>query len=188
MRSGEAELPVAPKAELGGWSWLVVSRRRGGWHGSRSGASDAVFLSYQTVKKRGEVTAVTSACPTEARVSGYGVRHPLHLMRLRSGQLVRRSSQGCFTTKPARAGPRESRGGARCLRRPSGEAWIRLGLLFSPEAGLGWDRVPRVDEVLTWTVPVSWSEGVYQPWLGALGVPLIMVPDKSVGWTCIHRY
>jgi hypothetical protein len=27
---------------------------------------------------RGEVTAVTSAWPTEARVSGYGVRHPLH--------------------------------------------------------------------------------------------------------------
>jgi hypothetical protein len=56
------------------------------------------------------VTAVTSACPTEARVSGYGVRHPLHLMCLRSGRLVRRSGQGCFTTKPARAGPRESRG------------------------------------------------------------------------------
>jgi hypothetical protein len=36
------------------------------------------------------VTAVTSAWPTEARVSGYGVRHPPHLMRLRSGRLVRR--------------------------------------------------------------------------------------------------
>jgi hypothetical protein len=50
------------------------------------------------------VTAVTSAWPTEARVSGYGVRHPLHLMRLRSGRLVRRSGQGCFITKPARPG------------------------------------------------------------------------------------
>jgi hypothetical protein len=68
------------------------------------------------------VTAVTSACLTEARVSGYGVRHPLHLMRLQSGRLVRRSGQGCFTTKPARAGLRECRGGTRCLRRPSGEA------------------------------------------------------------------
>jgi hypothetical protein len=68
------------------------------------------------------VTAVTSACLTEARVSGYGVRHPLHLMCLQSGRLVRRSGQGCFTTKPARAGLRECRGGTRCLRRPSGEA------------------------------------------------------------------
>jgi hypothetical protein len=31
-----------------------------------------------TVKKRGEVTVVASAWPTEARVSGYDVRHPLH--------------------------------------------------------------------------------------------------------------
>jgi hypothetical protein len=46
------------------------------------------------------VTAVTSAWPTEARVSGYVVRHPPHLMRLRSGRLVRRYGQGCFTTKP----------------------------------------------------------------------------------------
>jgi hypothetical protein len=68
------------------------------------------------------VTVVTSAWPTEARVSGYGGRHPSHLMRLRSGRLVGRYGQGCFTTKPARAGPRESRGGARRLRRPSGEA------------------------------------------------------------------
>jgi hypothetical protein len=68
------------------------------------------------------VTAVTSAWLTEARVLGHGVRHPLHLMRLRSGRLVRRYGQGCFTTKLAQAGPRESRGGAYRLRRPSGEA------------------------------------------------------------------
>jgi hypothetical protein len=68
------------------------------------------------------VTAVTSAWPTEARVPGYNVRHPLHLMRLRSGRLVRWYGQGCFTTKPARAGPQESLGGACRLRRPWGEA------------------------------------------------------------------
>jgi hypothetical protein len=105
--------------------WLTVTCCQlclGGWHGSRSGAGGAVFPSYWTVKERGEVTAVTLAYPTEARVSGYGVSRPLHRMRLRSGRLVRRSSQGCFTTKPARAGLRERRGGARCLRRPSGEA------------------------------------------------------------------
>jgi hypothetical protein len=68
------------------------------------------------------VTAVTSAWPTEARVSGYVVRHPPYLMRFRSGRLVRRYGQGCFTTKHVRAGPRESRGDACRLRRPSGEA------------------------------------------------------------------
>jgi hypothetical protein len=52
--------------------------RLGGWHDSRSGASGAVFPSDRTVKKGGEVTAVTSAWSTEARVSGYGVRRPLH--------------------------------------------------------------------------------------------------------------
>jgi hypothetical protein len=52
--------------------------RLGGWHGSRSGAGGAVFQSYRIVKERGEVTAVTSAWPTEARVSGYGARRPLH--------------------------------------------------------------------------------------------------------------
>jgi hypothetical protein len=101
-------------------------------------------------------------------------------MRLRSGRLVRRSGQGCFTTKPARARSRESRGCACCLRRSSGEAWIRPGLLLLPEAGLGQGRVHWVDEALTWTTPVSWSEGVYQPWLGVLGVPLFMVPDNDL--------
>jgi hypothetical protein len=68
------------------------------------------------------VAAVTSAWPTEARVSGYDVKHPPHLMRLRGGRLVRWYGQGFFTTKPSRAGPRECRGGACHLRRPSGEA------------------------------------------------------------------
>jgi hypothetical protein len=38
--------------------------------------------------------------------------------------------------KSARARPRASRGCAYCLRRPSGEARIRSGLLFPPEVGL----------------------------------------------------
>jgi hypothetical protein len=40
----------------------------GGWPNSRSRAGDAVFLSGQSVE--GEVTAVTSALPTEERASG----------------------------------------------------------------------------------------------------------------------
>jgi hypothetical protein len=128
---------LCPRLELGGWSWPIVSRCRGGWHGSWSRASGAVFLSYRTVKRRGEVTAVTLAWLTETHVSGYVVRHPSHLMRLRSGRLVRQYGQGCFTTKHARAGPREGWGGACRLNRPSGEAWIHPGPLFQPEAGLG---------------------------------------------------
>jgi hypothetical protein len=51
--------------------------RLGGWHSSRSGASGVVFLSDRTVKG-GEVIAVTSAWPTEARVSGCGIRRSSH--------------------------------------------------------------------------------------------------------------
>jgi hypothetical protein len=51
--------------------------------------------------------------------------------------LARRSGQGCFTAKPARAGPRASRGCARCLRRPSGEA----ELPGSTVPARGWARV-----------------------------------------------
>jgi hypothetical protein len=45
--------------------------------------------------------------------------------------------QGCFSAKLARVGPRASQRCTRCLRRPSGEARIFLGLLFLPEARLG---------------------------------------------------
>jgi hypothetical protein len=45
LRSGEAELPVAPEAELG-----CCQSHPGGWHSSRNGASGAVFLSGRLVK------------------------------------------------------------------------------------------------------------------------------------------
>jgi hypothetical protein len=45
LRSGEAELPVAPEAELGCCQPHPV-----GWHRSRSRASGAVFLSGRSVK------------------------------------------------------------------------------------------------------------------------------------------
>jgi hypothetical protein len=45
LRSGEAELLVAPEAELG-----CCQPYPGGWHSSRSGASGAVFLSDRSVK------------------------------------------------------------------------------------------------------------------------------------------
>jgi hypothetical protein len=49
LRSGEAELPVAPEAELD-----CCQPYPGGWHSSRSGASGAVFLSDRTVKGRSD--------------------------------------------------------------------------------------------------------------------------------------
>jgi hypothetical protein len=73
-------------------------------------------------------------------------------MLLRYGRLVRRSGQGCFTAKPARARPQASRRGARCLRRPSGEAWIHLGLLFLPEAGLGRGEIVSLEWTELWPV------------------------------------
>jgi hypothetical protein len=45
LGSGEAELPVAPEAELG-----CCQPHPGGWHSSQSGASGAVFLSGRSVK------------------------------------------------------------------------------------------------------------------------------------------
>jgi hypothetical protein len=47
--SAEAELPVAPEAELG-----CCQPHPGGWHSSRSGASGAVFLSSRSVKGRSD--------------------------------------------------------------------------------------------------------------------------------------
>jgi hypothetical protein len=58
--------------------------------------------------------------------------------------------QGCFSPKPARAGPRASRRCARCLRRPSGEVWIWLGLLFLLEAGLGRGEIMSLERTELW--------------------------------------
>jgi hypothetical protein len=47
--SGEAEIPVAPKAELD-----YCQLRPSGWHSSRSEASGAVFLSGRSVEGRSD--------------------------------------------------------------------------------------------------------------------------------------
>jgi hypothetical protein len=64
---------VVDRDLLSVFAWVV-----GTTVGAGRATSGAVFPSYRTVKKRGEVTAVTSAWPTEACVSGYGARRPLH--------------------------------------------------------------------------------------------------------------
>jgi hypothetical protein len=103
---------MAPEAGLGG-----CQPHPDGWHSSRSSAGGAVFLSSQPVEGRSlRLCRLKSAC--QDKVSGdpriecscdpVGWRGDL--------------GQGCFSAKPARAGPRASRRCARCLRRPSGEA------------------------------------------------------------------
>jgi hypothetical protein len=49
LRSGEAELPVAPEAELG-----CCQPYPGGWHSSQSGARGVVFLSDRSAKGRSD--------------------------------------------------------------------------------------------------------------------------------------
>jgi hypothetical protein len=49
LGSGEAELPMAPEAGLGG-----CQPHPGDWHNSRSRAGDAVFLSGQSVEGRSD--------------------------------------------------------------------------------------------------------------------------------------
>jgi hypothetical protein len=66
-----------------------------------------------------------------------------------------------------------------------GEARICLGLSFLPEAGLGRGEIMSLEwtEPLTEIAPIGplqlCADGGYQLRLGALGVPLITVPDSS---------
>jgi hypothetical protein len=48
------------------------------WLAQQSERGERCCFPVRSVSKGGEVTAVTSALPTEARVSGYGVRRPSH--------------------------------------------------------------------------------------------------------------
>jgi hypothetical protein len=145
LGSGEAELPMAPEARLG-----CCQPHPGGWHNSRSRAGGVVFLSGQSVEGRNDCGHFGPIdWGTRVRIRCQVI---LHWMLLRYSRLAWRSGQGCFTAKPARAGPWTSRRCARCLRRPSGEAWIRLGLLFLPEAGLGRGEIVSLE----WTEP--WPE------------------------------
>jgi hypothetical protein len=45
-----------------------------GWLAQQSERGERCYFPARSVSKGGEVTAVTTAWPTEARVSGYGVR------------------------------------------------------------------------------------------------------------------
>jgi hypothetical protein len=49
MGSGEAELPMAPEAGLGGYQ-----PHPDGWHSSRSRAGGAIFLSGRSVERRSD--------------------------------------------------------------------------------------------------------------------------------------
>jgi hypothetical protein len=115
LGSGEAELPVAPEAGLS-----CCQPHPGGWHSSRSRAGGAVFPSGQSVEGRSDCGHFGPVdCGPCVRIRCQAIL-ALNAPAIRS--VGGRSGQGCFSAKPARAGPRASRGCARCLRRPSGEA------------------------------------------------------------------
>jgi hypothetical protein len=64
LRSGEAELPVAPEAELGG-----CQPYPGGWHSIRSRASGAALLSDRSVKGQSDCGHFDLAdCGTRVRI------------------------------------------------------------------------------------------------------------------------
>jgi hypothetical protein len=121
LGSGEAEIPMAPEAGLG-----CCQPHPSGWHSSWSSAGGAVFLSGQLVEGQSDCNHF-GLVDWKARVR----------IRCKAILALRRSGQGCFSGKPARTGPRASRRCVCCLRRPSGEARICLGLSFLLEAGLG---------------------------------------------------
>jgi hypothetical protein len=69
-------------------------------------------------------------------------------MLLRYGRLVWWFGQGCSSAKPTRAEPWASRWCFRCLKGPSGEAWIFRGRLSLPEVGLGWGGIVSLERSL----------------------------------------
>jgi hypothetical protein len=67
--SGEVELPIALEAELEGGHDLPLSSFPW-WLAQLLERGEQRCFPVRTVSKRGKVTAVTLALPTEARVSG----------------------------------------------------------------------------------------------------------------------
>jgi hypothetical protein len=88
---GRARRRPSSEVEAGAEPW-GRARRSFLWHlgldsaavgptlasGTAVGAGQAALFSYQVSQWRREVTAFTSALPTEERASGYGVRRSLH--------------------------------------------------------------------------------------------------------------
>jgi hypothetical protein len=110
-------------------------------------AGGAVFLSGQSVEGRSDCghfglvdwkARVRIRCQAFLALNAPAIRSAGEAIWLR-----------LLLAKPARAGPRTSRRCARCLRRPSGETRICLGLPFLPEAGLGRGEIMSLE----WTEP-----------------------------------
>jgi hypothetical protein len=154
---------------------------------SRNGMNSAVFLSERSVKGRSDCSHFDLA--------DWGAR-----VRIRCQAIPALNAHAIRSVDEA-IWPRSLHDKV-CPSWASGEPRVRLltertlgrGVNSSGTTVLarGWARMrscPLVDEALTWNtlyqLLMVCSEDVFQPCLGALGVPLITVPDKS--WTTNTR-
>jgi hypothetical protein len=150
LGSGEAELPVAPKAGLS-----CCQPHPGGWHSSRRGASGVVFLSGQSAGGRSDCGHFDLA--------DWGAR-----VRIRCQAILALNAPAIRSVGEA-IWPRSFHYEA-CPSWASGESRVRPLLEEALERGVnspgttvlarGWartrrDRVPWVDEALTWIAPIS---------------------------------
>jgi hypothetical protein len=149
-RLGEVELPVAPEAGLS-----CCQPHPDGWHSSRRGASDAVFLSGRSVEGRCDCghfdladwgTCVRIRCQALLALNAPAIRSVGEVSWLR---LLHNEVCPSWASGESRAGPLLE---------------VTLGRgVNSPETTVparGWararrDRVLWVDEALTWIVPIS---------------------------------
>jgi hypothetical protein len=148
-RSGEAELPVAPAAELG-----CCQPHPGGWHNSRSGAGGAVFLSGRSVEGRSDCghfdpadwgTCVRIRCRAILAFNAPAIQSVGETIwpRLLLDEACSSWASGVPRVRPL---PEEALG--------RGENSSGTTVLARGWARARRDHVPWVDEALIWIVPI----------------------------------
>jgi hypothetical protein len=168
---------MAPEAGLG-----CCRPHPGGRHSSRSRAGDVVFLSGQSVEGRSDCGHFGPVdCGTRVRIRCQAIP-ALNAPAIRSvgeaiwPRLLLREACPSWASGKSKVRPLLEEALGRGVNPPGSTVPAR-----------GWararrDRVPRVDGALTCIAPIRplqlCADGGYQPSLGVLGVPLIMVPDN----------
>jgi hypothetical protein len=169
---------MAPEAGLG-----CCQPHPGGWHSSRSSAGGAVFLSGQLVEGRSDCghfglvdwkARVRIRCQVILALNAPAIRSAGDAIWPR---LLLREAYSSWASGELKVRP--------LLEETLGRG---VNLPWSSVPARGWararrDRVPRVGGALTGIAPIRplqlRADGGYQLRLGALGVPLITVPDSS---------